>query len=573
MKSQKTKFNPAVWLSNYNRPLEVSFLVIFFSAAWWWLAAHSGGPLFAEELTYLETAIQRTADPHMLNRYFHIYLLMPFLELWRDPLLAVKIFWGFLVSATGLFVYINARLLSRSILSGIIALGLFFSQWEIFRFPGVAWPEFSLMLFAVLIVTIYVLIPRTNQYRTLLLVVLGALLYLAFRTKEAGLSFAVVILGLGWVQGSQYDLKELLKAIKWIVAGAAISAILMIALDHFLMGDALFAFRPQNIKDYLKFNLISVVAVENYNLFLMYIDKLDMYNVLLLYFVSGFLLWDERSNYKKTLYLVPLAMIVVLVVSLLRGPGIMQSRYLIPLLPLLCILASLPFKVDGGEKPGKKMMALMILLLSAALIYYTLDIVNAALGKFYIHKWVEGNYFFTFVHPIALCVLLGILFFVRKFNSISIIIPLLCLIFISYPSLQNNFTHLNNKWAAGETRRHFYPFILFSDEISYSPDMLMGISTNLPGGDASIPTFSMLDMDPSSVSRMFNVFFRQRSVPEQFDHAGAVDLVSGLDDYTYVIMTYEDWHRFTPEFIEAIYTTHTVTGEVQNLGVILLSHH
>jgi hypothetical protein len=558
--------------TNRVRFLEAALLTVSFLITYWWVATNSGGPLFLEELTYLEAAIQRIASPHIINRYFHIYLFLPFLEILGNPLLAVKFFWGFLVSATGLFVYISARLMSRAVLPGFVALMLFFSQVEIFRYPGAAWAEFSLMLLITISIAIYLFVPRSTKCLRLLFALLGFLFYLAIRTKETGLPFAVLILGLGWYQGDQYNLKLLIKEFKWVLAGIAAGVILMITLDYLFLGDALFAFRLQNVKEYLKFNLFSLVEAENYNLFFMHIDKLDMYNIFLLFFVSGFLLWDKQSKYEKTLYLVPLFTVVFLIFSLLRGPGIIQSRYLIPVLPLLCILASMPFKLERQEKPGRRTLALIIFLLTAVLIYYSLDFVIAFSEKYYIHKWYEGNYYFVFIHPIALCILLGILFFIRKFNSISIIVPLLCLVFISFPSLQDNFSHLNDKWAAGETHRHFYPFIVYSEDIQHTPEMVMGISDNLPGEDTSIPAFSMLDDNPSTVSKMFNVFFQENSTPEQFIRAGIGDLIGRIDTYTYVILTYEDWNRLSPDVIETIERTHTIKGGEEKFGVILLSH-
>ncbi|MFC1976010.1 hypothetical protein ACFLXQ_06405, partial [Chloroflexota bacterium] len=87
-----------------------------------------GGPISWDELLYMNLSLNPTPKPFVLNRYFHIYLQALFFQ-FSNPLLAVKIFWSFLVFLTGFLVYVSARNLTKdsNYLNGLIAILFFFS--------------------------------------------------------------------------------------------------------------------------------------------------------------------------------------------------------------------------------------------------------------------------------------------------------------------------------------------------------------------------------------------------------------------------------------------------------------
>jgi hypothetical protein len=549
--------------------IEIILLAALFLFTWQWIANHAGGPLFYDELLYMNTAVNRIADPTIINRYFHIYLFLPFLEIWANPLEAVRYFWAFLAAATGVFVYTGARLMSRSIIPGLVALLLYFSQDEIFRYPGVAWSDFTVMLLVTAAAAVYLLIIRSSKHQAQLTSLLGMLLYLAFRSKETSLPFAILLIGFIFIEESGFLVKPFLKRLVWAVAGAAAGLILMTLLDYIVLGDILFSLRLNNIREHMQFNLVSGVEQIGYNYFLMISDKLEMFNTFLLFAVSAVILRNTQTRYEKTLYLIPLATISFLVASLLRGPGIIESRYLIPVLPLLCILAAQVFRVCIGEKPGKIILSAVLYLAGLFFLYHSAEVIITISQKYDIYKWNEANYYFSFLHPIALCVLLGIILFFKRLNAFAVAGMLLCLTVITYPSLNYNVTNIKNMWSAGETNRRLYPFLVFSDQLKYSPDMKMGISSGLPGTDPSIPRFGMLDANETAISWMYNICFRQNSHPEQFVRNEYDDLLVDLDQYKYLILSSAEWLSLSPETTSAVQQGYNIYRDNDGIAVLL----
>lgn len=551
--------------------LEIVLLTFFSGAAWWWIAGHSGGPLFSDELFYMDAAINHIPDPTIINRYFHIYLFSLFFEFVKDPLAASKVFWGFLAAAAGLLSYVNARLLSRSVAAGLAALALFYSQWQIFRYPGVPWAEFTLMLLIMLIVMVYILLPSIGiKRRPALYILMGLLLYLAFRTKETSLPLGIVLVGLGFLDGDGFDWRYFIKRIAWVLAGILSGILLMSLLDLIVLGDIGFSFRLQNIREHMKFNLVSEVVQERNNYFLMANETVDMYSALLLYLISGIFYRERSDRFIKVLYLAPLAFLGFLVTSLLRGPGVMESRYLIPILPLMCVLAAQLFTIGANETQRRKTAALLVYLVLASLLYFSSDAVIFISEKYQIHKWAHDNYFYTLLHPAALCVLLGLFLFTKRLSLAGKVAALLSLTFIVWPPLWFNYYNLDTQWAAGQTERRFYPFIAFTEEIQPGTNFAMGVSDGLPGYEPQTPQFGMLADSEASIAIMFNVYFQQRAQPEQFAYRPVGELLAERNQFTHLILNYPEWETLLPEEKARIEETHITVFDDQNEIVLLV---
>jgi len=74
------------------------------------LAAYAGGPIFSDELLYIDAGLKNSPLANLGNRFFHIYLQKLFTNLAPEPLLGVKIFWAFVITSTAWLVYWDARL-------------------------------------------------------------------------------------------------------------------------------------------------------------------------------------------------------------------------------------------------------------------------------------------------------------------------------------------------------------------------------------------------------------------------------------------------------------------------------
>jgi hypothetical protein len=119
--------------------LEIILVLLLFAGIGVFLAVFAGGPIFSDEIAYMNAGLTNIGDPYLLNRYTHIFLQKPFLKLAPTPLQGVKIYWGFVLAATGLLTYWCARILSREshLLHAGLAAVLFFSFHFFVDYSGV----------------------------------------------------------------------------------------------------------------------------------------------------------------------------------------------------------------------------------------------------------------------------------------------------------------------------------------------------------------------------------------------------------------------------------------------------
>ncbi|HSQ17907.1 MAG TPA: hypothetical protein VLM83_09430, partial [Anaerolineales bacterium] len=107
-------------------PLELILVIVAFAGLWVALAKVAGGPIYSDELWYIQVGLNDISAFNVMNRYFHIYMQKLFMELAPSPLEGVRVYWGFLVACTTALVYLAARLLSarNSILHGLLAVAV-----------------------------------------------------------------------------------------------------------------------------------------------------------------------------------------------------------------------------------------------------------------------------------------------------------------------------------------------------------------------------------------------------------------------------------------------------------------
>ena len=103
--------------------------IILLGLLWTALALLAGGPIFSDEMLYLDAGLRNMAVPEYGNRYFHIYLQKLFISIFPTPLTGVRVFWALLISLTTGLVYLNARIFTRksTIFHGLLAIVFLFS--------------------------------------------------------------------------------------------------------------------------------------------------------------------------------------------------------------------------------------------------------------------------------------------------------------------------------------------------------------------------------------------------------------------------------------------------------------
>jgi hypothetical protein len=266
----------------------------------------------------------------------------------------------------------------------------------------------------------------------------------------------------------------------------------------------------------------------------------------ILYVISGIKQHrDEIPASEKLLWLYPLLLIIFLVFAFLIRGYTTEERFILPAVPIICMTAIqiFDYEFQGGLKKHALTLGYVILGLGLMLGFF------AAFNHLNMHEnWNGKDYFYSFVFPVAFSVLLGFFFLVRKINSKTISIPIICLvlIFVS-PAVYNLESIIIEKPNANQLSQMYYPFSTFAKDIKYSENMHMYISPTLQAH------FQMLMRRIEEIRSMFNIFFKVNSkfdnfiyptsyVPktQAYSYTDPIESIKAMN-YDQAIIAYEDW--------------------------------
>jgi len=216
-----------------------------------------GGPVSNDELKYLAAAVDSAAMPHLLNRYVHIWLEKCFIVLTGDARSGMALFWATLVSVTTACVWFAVRLLRPG--SGrwvaALAVALFLLQPVVFRYIGVTYADYTVMLWVTLAVVVCLAGLRAgSETPRWIPFLLGVLLVLAVRSKETGIIVILLPLALCWRQEG-FRVGAVARNAPWWLLGVGCAQSLLMTVDALLLGVFWFSLRPASIQALLGFNL------------------------------------------------------------------------------------------------------------------------------------------------------------------------------------------------------------------------------------------------------------------------------------------------------------------------------
>ena len=87
--------------------------VIFFVGLFVFFSAYAAGPKGSDELLYADIGLRGYGNYIVMNRYTHIYLQAIFMALAPTPLIGMRVFWGFVASASTILVFLFGRYLRK----------------------------------------------------------------------------------------------------------------------------------------------------------------------------------------------------------------------------------------------------------------------------------------------------------------------------------------------------------------------------------------------------------------------------------------------------------------------------
>lgn len=523
-------------------------LIFVFGVLGLLLAKNGGGPQFSDELWYMDAGLNGVKDIQIMNYYFHIYLQKPFLMLASRPVAGGRYYWSFLVTLTAIMIYLCARWMNKknTAFHSIVASAMFFSLAVLPQWAGDTKVDFTSMFVVTIIVTIYVLFTQGMLKRKAALILIGFWLFMCIKSKETTIFISALLVGFGFTGEDKCNWKEFFKSLLFVLIGFVAGLVTFMILSAIIVKDALWGIRISDWINYFKLSVpVSQTVGSPINWYVNGIANMILLPFIL-YVVSGVVQYNsEIPKAQKLLWLYPLLLIIFLVFAFINNGYKTEVRFLLPAMPLICILGIQIFDYEFMETWKHR---LVIFAATAAGVLIDLGLFALFSRIYHYDKWTWKDYTFSFGIPVAFSLFLAVFFLVRRFTSKSIIVPVVFLSMVFFPpALQNLQNIIIEKPNYIRVTRMYYPFSAFSKYIKYTPEMRMYISPTLPAH------YQMLMRRIEEVRSMFDLYFNVYSridnfiFPTHFDTATQaysftepVDSIKAMD-YTQALIAYEDW--------------------------------
>ena len=515
-------------------------------AVWIILAIKGGGPIFSDELLYINNGLNNIQNSDYANRYFHVYLQKLFMSLAPTPLTGVKIFWGFLVALTGLLVYWNARNFFKhsNPVHGLLAVIIFFSYRFISDYCGVTSADITAMMMVIVLLTVYLYYIRSNRKHQWAVFALGAVVFLSFKTKETTLFANIFLFGLLFNEDGKFSLKNMLPLVKPFLSGVLAAVGLFILLDTIFLHNPFFAINPQTIaavfKNYAYTGGFRQEPASYFTTFLL----VDLMAPFLLYLLSGAKQYDEKdSPALKIVWLFPLVLALFMTLNMLKIPWGFIQRFYFPALPVIAVLAPQFLRFELPKTVKEKISMVALLLAGIALIVFLHQTFMAWTISI---DWEYGRFVDSIFQPILLCLLLGFILFVRKMNWLNIIFPVICIFGLLLAPLMINQKYIfRNPFTTKIFNQDYAPFITYRDQIHYSAGMKMYFSMSIP------TEAKALSNNRDELSAMFNIYFNGRTSRPNFIlglQSNKIAEEITAEKFDYVLMSNADWELVSADF-------------------------
>jgi len=480
-------------------------VVIVSGLLWIVLALLAGGPIYSDEMLYIDAGLRNFAEPSYGNRYFHIYLQKIFISIFSTPLAGVRVFWGFLISLTTTLVYLNAREITRrsTVLHGLLAVAFFFSFPLIIEYSGEPAVDITAMAMTTIYLTVYLWAVKNPEKQKQALFILGVLAFLCLKTKETTIFINVLLFGILKEEAKgKPGSKSLVNLIRSFLFGVVAGIGLFVLLDAVFLGQPFFAIAPStfsaifNNYDYSPGFIFGPASW--YKVY--FLDELLL--PFLLFLLGGVQLQRNVEDNIRIVWIYPLLFAVFLSWNMLKVPWGFIERFFFPALPVIAILAPQALRFKWPRKKRDWVWFIGSLILSAALtlLMRSLWLETANKYSFEYTRMLDAVYY-----PILISILLAVLIWERRAGWNRTIVQLFCIGALLFSPLLNNYKYFVTFPKIKERYvTVFYPFEIFRSKLEIMDNDQLYVSADLKTSQ------DMLSKDPNDITGMYNFFFDAR---------------------------------------------------------------
>jgi hypothetical protein len=534
-----------------------------------WLFFHIYSAINWDDLLYMSLATHTEGQAGVLNRYGHIYILKLFYALTGDAILGTRIYWCFFFAALSTLIYWSARLLAgnRGAIISILAVLLVFMEPIFGREAGSPLADFTVMLLVTFAVFLYLaFLSRRDKYTHWILVLLGLIFFWAVKSKETGICFAVLFLGLGRDNQNRLYINRLIKDLGWVLCGILAGSFLLMCLDAAFVGDFWFSVRPANIRQLFGGNLgepffePQVWTAESWFAFF---TTRPVFVLFILYVITGFTSHAKGlSTREKLIWIVPLFLMLFLTFS--RRGWYVVPRYFVPAMPVMAIFAAQFFNFEtagvlrfdsGGQAVSRKFLAVALVFAAFIIIlfllvpridsiveYYRLDTSKVpAFPNLRYDRLTDSQLLYMLViMPLAMSGLLVAAVLTKKKVLPSLFFVSLCLFALMLPPFRDGYQFMDA--ACKKSKWRFEPCRAFKDDLKFDSNTKIVVSKNVFGRTW------LMGRDARAHCHIFNIFFNQKLRYDQFTDGTDADILKG--EYDYALLLADDFVnlRGKPEF-------------------------
>ncbi|MDO9546200.1 MAG: hypothetical protein Q7J07_05565 [Pelolinea sp.] len=546
-------------------------LIITSLLLWIGLALLAGGPIFSDEMLYLDAGLRNVAEPSYGNRYFHIYLQKLFVSILPTPLLGVRVFWGFLISLTASLVYFNARKLTTksTILHGLMAVAFFFAFPLIREYSGEPAVDITAMTMTIIYLTVYLWgLKNPNKIRHALFI-LGILAFLNLKTKETTIFINILLIGLIEERFKEnFSLKNLFVFFRPFLYGIVTGIGIFIVLDSIFLGKPFFAISPSTFGSiFSNYNFDPGFFFGPANWYKVYFLD-DLMLPFILYLLGGIQLQKIINKDIRIVWVYPLVLAVFISWNMLKVPWGFIERFFFPALPVVAILAPQVIRFEFPRKKREWVWFFISILFSIALMLWMRSYwLNTAIKyTFDYARMIDAVYY-----PILMSLLLAILIWEKRSGWKWTIVHIFCVGSLLFSPLLNNYKYFVVYPKIKERYEVvFYPFNAFKDQLKILESDKIFVSADIKDSQ------DMLSRDPNDIVGMYNFFFDARinrnNVYLGYDET---KLGSNLIDheFSYVLLSENDVNRLEEaQLWETVKDKYQILDTDEFSSIFLLSH-
>lgn len=523
---------------------------------------HGGQVYGTDTLMYIDTGLQGIANPYVLSRYTHIFILRFFTYFASTPLDGIRYYSGFVAFSCILLVYYSARIFHKesSPINGIIAVGLFLGVPAILE--GIIAPliDTTAMLMMLSLSAIYIRSVRNNHSNRWLLVLFGGFFFMSLRTKEVTIVAAILILGFGLVSDKPLNSRMFFKNLLYLAVGMLIAALLNVAINTMVLDSPFFGFRPADINAYRERWSTLIGSSDKGGVTFDSLLMAETGFLFVLYVSAGLILRRRLPRNMRLLWIIPLALIAMLILFSTRDKWFIVSRGFVPGFAIICILGSQVVLIDGLRKVHLRSEA------AAALVALIGIGVLSGIGLATKGDLPFGVYFYAAYGPIAFSFILAMLFLTHKGRKSGLAIALLLLSIYGY-QIRLNFLDIANKPELLRYNYRFQPVLAFEDEIRDYDGLDMYVSS------AVLHSLAIKE-NRDELSKLVNIALDIKT--ERADYVigtpdeELVDELVGIE-YSHLLITTSDWDwlRTAPQDRPEWRSQYTASIEPSNRFILL----